>query len=246
MTLPALPMIRHVFEIRQKNSRLGQSLEIRRQSRPSQILRVRIRGFRQIQHFKPFVTLLLHPIALILTLYGLDSDSRIADPMDASHIFTWLICETRDDKGNAVLYRYKAEDGLGVKLEQAHERNRGPHTDVRRAANRYLKRIHYGNRTPLLDNAGYRPRFLDKAQIDTEIANAAWMFEVVFDYADHDGTAPKPNDDGARDTAGLLNYPWKPRQDPFSSYRSGFEVRTMRLCLRVLMFHHFRAGLARV
>ena len=31
--------------------------------------------------------------------------------------------------------------------------------------------------------------------------------------------------------------------DPFSSYRSGFEVRTYRLCQRVLMFHHFpRAG----
>ena len=54
----------------------------------------------------------------ILTLYGLDANSRIADPLDASRIFTWLICETRDDKGNAVLYRYKAEDGLGVDLEQ--------------------------------------------------------------------------------------------------------------------------------
>jgi len=29
------------------------------------------------------------------------------------------------------------------------------------------------------------------------------------------------------------------RQDPFSSYRAGFEVRTYRLCQRVLMFHHF-------
>ena len=88
----------------------------------------------------------------ILTLYGLDANSRIADPMDASRIFSWLICETRDDKGNAVLYRYKAEDGLGVDLGNAHERNRGPQNDVRRTANRYLKRIHYGNRTPLLDN----------------------------------------------------------------------------------------------
>lgn len=37
------------------------------------------------------------------TLYGFDADVRIAYPLDASHIFTWLICETRDDKGNAVL-----------------------------------------------------------------------------------------------------------------------------------------------
>ena len=101
----------------------------------------------------------------ILTLYGSDAESQIADPMDASRIFTWLICETRDDKGNAVLYRYKAENGLGVELGQAHERNRGPQNDVRRTANRYLKHIYYGNRTPLLDNTGRRPRFLDKGSL---------------------------------------------------------------------------------
>ena len=52
----------------------------------------------------------------ILTIYGLDANSRIADPLDPSRIFSWLICETRDDKGNGVLYRYKAEDGRGVDL----------------------------------------------------------------------------------------------------------------------------------
>ena len=133
----------------------------------------------------------------ILTLYGSDADSRIVDPEDASRIFSWLICETRDDKGNAVLYRYKKEDGLGVDLGRASERNRGPATTRRRTANRYLKRIYYGNRTSLLDNAGHRPRFLDKAQIDALIANAGWMFEVVFDYGEHDTDAPKPNDAGA-------------------------------------------------
>jgi hypothetical protein len=175
----------------------------------------------------------------ILTLYGLDVESRIADPLDASHIFSWLICETRDDKGNAVLYRYKAEDGLGVDLGKVHERNRWLQYDVRHPMNRYLKRIHYGNRTPLLDNTGRRPRFLDKAQIDAQISNADWMFEVVFDYDDHDPADPKPGDDQAKDETGVLKYPWKPRQDPFSTYRAGFEVRAYRVCQRVLMFHHF-------
>lgn len=32
---------------------------------------------------------------------------------------------------------------------------------------------------------------------------------------------------------------WGFRQDSFSSYRSGFEIRTQRLCRRVLMFHRF-------
>jgi hypothetical protein len=161
----------------------------------------------------------------ILTIYGKDENSRIADPADPKRVFTWLICETRDDKGNAVLYTYKPEDGAGAHLTQARERNRGDRNDTRRAANRYLKRIQYGNRTPLLDNAGQRPRFLTEAQIQ----NAGWMFEVVFDYGEHDANAPKPDDAGQ----------WTYRDDPFSSYRAGFEVRTSRLCQRVLMYHHF-------
>ena len=165
----------------------------------------------------------------ILTLYGSDAGSRIVDPEDASRIFSWHICETRDDKGNAVLYRYKAEDGIGVDLSRANERNRGPLNDSRRTANRYLKRIYYGNRTSLLDNTGHRPRFLDVAEIAAQIANASWMFEAVFDYGEHNTDAPRPNDAGD----------WAYRSDPFSSYRSGFEVRTTRLCQRVLMFHHF-------
>jgi RHS repeat-associated protein len=175
----------------------------------------------------------------VLTLYGLDENSRVADPLDSGHIFSWLICETRDDKGNAVLYRYKAEDGLGVDLGEANERNRGPRDDARRTANRYLKRIYYGNCTPLLDNDGRRPRFLDRAEIGAQIADAGWMFEVVFDYGDHHAASPKPRDDEEKDAAGSLEFPWKRRPDPFSTYRPGFEVRTTRLCRRVLMFHHF-------
>ena len=86
----------------------------------------------------------------VLTLYGLTPQSRIADPADPARIFSWLVCETRDDRGNAVLYRYKAEDGEGVALERAHQRNRGGATDARRSAMRYPKRVLWGNRDPLL------------------------------------------------------------------------------------------------
>lgn len=161
----------------------------------------------------------------ILTLYGKDGNSRIYDPEDPRRIFSWLICETRDDKGNAVLYNYKAEDGVGVDLGLARERNRGDRTDQQRTANRYLKHIYYGNRKPLLDATGHRPRFLTQAEID----HADWMFEVVFDYGEHHADTPTPENSGN----------WDYRHDPFSSYRSGFEVRTTRLCQRVLMFHHF-------
>jgi hypothetical protein len=55
------------------------------------------------------------------------------------------------------------------------------------------------------------------------------MFEVVFDYGEHDPATPTPSDTGT----------WLYRADPFSSYRAGFELRTTRLCRRVLRFHHF-------
>src|SRR4051812_48674646 len=166
----------------------------------------------------------------VLTSYGLDAGSRIADPLDPTRIFSWLVCETRDDKGNAALYRYKAEDGAGVDPGKTHERNRGQRDDVRRTANRYLKRVLYGNRTSLLDAAtGRRPRFLTPAQV----AGADWMFEVVLDYGEHELLAPTPRDDELEGPPGTRRYPWTRRPDAFSSYRAGFEVRTARLCRRV-------------
>ena len=123
-----------------------------------------------------------------LAVYGRDVNSRVADPADARRVFSWLICESRDDKGNVVLYDYKPEDGVGADLVSAHEHNRGPADDLRRATNRHLKRIRYGNRRPHLDGAGERPRFLDAAQFDA----VAWMFDVVFDYGEHDLDVPAP------------------------------------------------------
>ena len=161
----------------------------------------------------------------VLSIYGKDAESRIADPVAPHRVFTWLISETRDVKGNAVVYDYKREDGVGADLRQVHQRNRGPAGDARRTANRYLKRIRYGNRAPLLDPNGRRPRDLTPA----EIANARWMFEVVLDYGEHDPDTPLPGDPG----------PWHHRADAFSTYRAGFEVRTARRCERLLMFHHF-------
>ena len=81
----------------------------------------------------------------VTTLYGKDNNSRIFDPADPSpanptRVFSWLICESYDDKGNAIVYEYAAENDDNVDRGQANERNRV------RTANRYLKRIKYGNR----------------------------------------------------------------------------------------------------
>jgi hypothetical protein len=157
----------------------------------------------------------------ITAWYGKTEESRIADPSDPTHIFSWLICESYDDKGNAVAYHYAEENSDGVDLFQAHERNRSLET---RKANRYLKTIQYGNLNPylpILTATGAWPPLPGKDE---------WLFEVVFDYGEHDANNPLPEEPGSQ---------WPVRNDSFSSYRAGFEVRTYRLCQQVLMFHHF-------
>ena len=165
----------------------------------------------------------------ITTLYGKTAESRIADPGDSSRrIFSWLICASYDDKGNAIVYEYTAEKDDNVDRAQANERNRV------RTANCYLKRIKYGNRTPNRD-ANWQ------ATDPTQISD--WMFDVVFDYGEGHYTEGAPDAQGRVFARAQIDPPagshWLVRQDPFSSYRAGFEVRTYPLCRRVLMFHHF-------
>jgi hypothetical protein len=69
----------------------------------------------------------------ITSWYGKTEESRIADPADATRVFSWLICESYDDKGNVVSYRYKPEDSAGVDRSQVQERNR---TNIARSVQR--------------------------------------------------------------------------------------------------------------
>ena len=161
----------------------------------------------------------------VLDRYGVDAESRVSDPDDPTRIFCWLLSETRDQSGNATRYSYKAEDATGVDVEAPNERQRGDRDSRSRSAERYLKSIRYGNVEPLLDERGHRPRLVADEQWD----RTHWMFEAVLDYGEHHPDVPRPGDAGD----------WSVRTDPFSARRSGFEVRSYRLCRRVLMFHHF-------
>lgn len=164
----------------------------------------------------------------ITTLYGLTGESRITDPDNQRRVFSWLICQSHDDKGNVIVYRYEEENSYGVDLSQANERNR---TVKSRSANRYLKRIEYGNVASRL--------------VQPDLQTAQWMFDVVFDY--DEGHYEELALDPARPEAGQHRLvrasvspaeSWRVRADPFSSHRAGFEIRTYRRCRRLLMFHH--------
>jgi RHS repeat-associated protein len=144
------------------------------------------------------------------SVYGRSEGARVFDAKSPRRVFTWLLEETRDDKGNIVAYEYKAEDLVNVPRSACWEGNR--HNGNAAIVNRYLKRIRYGNTTAF----------------EAPTVVAPGLFEVVFDYGDHEEVAPTVDDKAI---------PWPCRQDPFSTYRAGFEIRTYRLCRRVLIFH---------
>jgi hypothetical protein len=156
----------------------------------------------------------------ITTIFGRSAAARIVDPADSAKIFKWLPEISYDDKGNCLEYEYLPEDMSGVK-NCLHEQNRAnglaPFTNV------YLQRIKYGNKNP------YYP---DKTQVyaPPPPIDPGYFFQAVFDYDDRDENIPEPES----------RKPWSCRHDPFSDYRPGFEIRTYRLCRRILFYHTFR------
>jgi RHS repeat-associated protein len=168
----------------------------------------------------------------VLTVYGEGPESRVADPEDAQRIFHWLICRSYDDRGNAIEYEYAAEGDDGVDVTRPNERFRS------RSAERYLKCVRYGNREPVLldlSRESARRSHLPRPHVD---AKTGWLFEVVFDYGE-ESFAHEPEADGFErvrwtDTG---SRPRLSRPDPFSTSRAGFEIRTHRLCRRILIAH---------
>ena len=106
----------------------------------------------------------------VTTMFGTTVASRIGD---GDRVVTWLASARWDDRGNAMVVDYVADDDTGIAIA-AHERHRTP---AQRAATRYLATVRYGNRRPNRDASGAA---FDPATIDD------WLFSLVFDYGDHD------------------------------------------------------------
>jgi RHS repeat-associated protein len=151
----------------------------------------------------------------VTTLYGWTASARISDPSDQSRIFEWLPEFVFDDKGNCAHYQYKKENESGFNVSLPHNSNRFPGGKLT-YTNTYLAKIVYGNRQPYRKPGDPFP------------GNDEYLFSTVFDYGEYDNANP------ATETK-----PWTYRSDAFSDYRPGFELRTTRLCHRVLLFHHF-------
>ncbi|MEO8173884.1 MAG: SpvB/TcaC N-terminal domain-containing protein, partial [Sediminibacterium sp.] len=156
----------------------------------------------------------------VISVFGKSKSAQVFNPADQTKIFQWLLEFSCDDKGNCFQYEYKKEDKLNVP-NNLHEKNR--RNEFSKCTNAYVKRIKYCNK-----NHFHRTE-INYFEWESFLSSIEYLLELVLDYGEHDRDNPQPNDDLG----------WSSRQDPFSDYRAGFEIRTWRLCERVLMFHHF-------
>ncbi len=155
----------------------------------------------------------------VTTFFGLSENSRLSDPDNPNRVFKWLPELSYDDKGNCIQYEYSDEDLVNVPVA-VHEKNR--HEGRLKFTNKYLKKVLYGNRNAFYNNVHpFNP---------VSPSNPEYFFEVVFDYGEHTN----------QDNPYTVSNAWTCRYDSFSDYHSGFEIRTNRLCKRILLFHNFR------
>jgi RHS repeat-associated protein len=169
----------------------------------------------------------------VTSLYGYTPSARVCDPEERSRVFEWLLQETFDTKGNHIIYEYasdSADDSSSTTAEGG-----------RNYSQRYLRRILYGN-TPEGRDPQQR---VGPVRIGTDhveprrVKERHYAFEVLFDYGDLPETPSV-----SFDWRNVAEDPkeWPVREDPFSTYRAGFEIRTLRRCRRILMLHHFDEG----
>ena len=171
---------------------------------------------------------------------------RIADPENAQHVYEWLLQETFDATGNHILYEYAKDnpqlythEDPSLGLPAIFDRNRN-------ATQLYIRRIYYGNLPiPLLDER-WECRHLSRRNRDrTSARRPAICIRSCLRLRrlgdPHETAPPGPVACRSnRNSSALIlrcsseHNPVPIREDRFSSFRAGFEIRTLRRCRRDL------------
>lgn len=153
-----------------------------------------------------------------IALLGKNPHARLSNPDNPEQTAQWLLESSVSVTGEQCYYRYRAEDEASCASDEVS-------THPSTSAQRYLTAVYYGNLTAGRELPGLRASTLSAED---------WLFCLVLDY-------------GERSLA-LSDIPpfaslgdWLCRQDSFSRYEYGFEVRTRRLCRQVMMFHRLEA-----
>ncbi|WP_165578081.1 SpvB/TcaC N-terminal domain-containing protein [Photorhabdus sp. RW14-46] len=150
-------------------------------------------------------------------LLGKNPQARISNPLNVSQTAQWLLEASVSSHGEQIYYQYRAEDETNCETDEftAH-----PNATVQR----YLQAVHYGNLTasevfPTLNG--------------DDPLKSGWLFCLVFDYGERKNSLSEIPPFKASSL-------WLCRQDRFSRYEYGFELRTRRLCRQILMFHRLK------
>jgi hypothetical protein len=130
----------------------------------------------------------------VTSVFGKTRMGRVFDPRNPARVHEWLLEETWDGYGNHSRVEYAADDPAlyaaptnGGGLPDVFERRRMP-------AQRYPRRIHYGNFPEVMVDANGNPLTYPDGQPVGPLRNGRrYAFEVVFDYGDWDPTADLPN-----------------------------------------------------
>lgn len=148
-------------------------------------------------------------------LLGRTPQARISNPASPAQTAIWLMESAVSLTGEQLYYQYRAEDDAGCT-----DAEKTAHSAA--TAQRYLAAIWYGNRQA----SRTLPALASAPPADS------WLFILVPDYGER-STAP------ADVPAWMIpgSGDWPCRQDCFSGYILGFDLRTRRLCRQVLMFH---------
>ena len=157
----------------------------------------------------------------IVSIFGKSDTAKIVDPDDKTRIFKWLLEERFEAIGNHEVYLYKKENTDNIP-ESFSKENRD------RQTNSYLSQVNYGNNQAITDGS------IVTGESTITASDVHWHFSIVFDYGSYDinPSNSTPCDIPKGNT-------WACRQDPFSDYSAGFEIRTYRLCQNIMLFHYF-------
>lgn len=150
--------------------------------------------------------------ANIVSVLGESPEARIYDSVNASRISEWKIERKYDTLGNCIQFEYFRENANNIASTAAEHNRLANATSYNQL---YPRSIKYGN-SEMYGGANW--------------ANNTWYFEVIFNYGE---------DDAYPVGVDQTNINWPQRPDAFSSFRTGFDIRTYRLCHKILMYHHF-------
>jgi hypothetical protein len=130
----------------------------------------------------------------VTSVFGKTRMGRVFDPRNPARVHEWLLEETWDGYGNhpgsstpPTIPRFTPHPPTAVDCPTSSERRRMP-------AQRYPRRIHYGNFPEVMVDANGNPLTYPDGQPVGPLRNGRrYAFEVVFDYGDWDPTADLPN-----------------------------------------------------